>query len=114
MIGDGINDSLAVQQAFTSGTPAIDRAFMPWRSDFYFVTAGLAPIGLALRAAKRLSDVVRLNQVFAVTYNIGVVAIAACGWMRPWMAAALMPASSIVVLLATSFALSARSKLWKS
>jgi Cu2+-exporting ATPase len=114
MIGDGINDSLAVERAFASGTPAIDRAFMPWRSDFYFVSAGLAPIRLALRAARKLARVIRFNQVFAVTYNAGVMTLAACGWMKPWMAAALMPASSIVVLLATSFSLSARSSLWKS
>ena len=114
MIGDGVNDSLAVEQAFASGTPAIDRAFMPWRSDFYFVTAGLAPIRLALSAARRLSQVVRRNQVFTVLYNVGVVALAACGLMRPWLAAVLMPVSSILVLSATSWSLSARSRLWKS
>src|SRR5690606_35553153 len=36
MIGDGINDSLVVAIAHTSGTPAIDRPFMAARSDFYF------------------------------------------------------------------------------
>ena len=114
MIGDGVNDSLAVQSAFASGTPAIDRAFMPWRSDFYFVSAGLGPIRLALRAARRLSRVVRGNQVFAVLYNVAVVALAASGCMRPWLAAVLMPTSSLVVLSATSISLSARSRLWKS
>jgi Cu2+-exporting ATPase len=113
MIGDGINDCLAVQQAFTSGTPSIDRAFMPWRSDFYFVTPGLGPIRVALLAAKRLARVVRRNQLFAVAYNLGVVALAMAGFMKPWLAALLMPLSSIVVLTATSVSLSARSALWK-
>jgi Cu2+-exporting ATPase len=114
MIGDGINDSLAVQQAFASGTPSIDRAFMPWRTDFYFVTPGLAPIGLALRAAKKLARVVQRNQVFAVTYNVLTVAFAMTGHMRPWMAAVLMPLSSLVVLATTSWSLSTRSRLWTS
>jgi Cu2+-exporting ATPase len=114
MIGDGINDSLAVQRAFTSGTPSIDRAFMPWRTDFYFVTPGIAPIGRALAAARRLQRVVRGNQVFAVLYNVAAVAIALAGAMRPWMAAVLMPLSSIVVLAATSFVLSPRRRSWKS
>jgi Cu2+-exporting ATPase len=114
MIGDGINDCLAVQQAFASGTPSIDRAFMPWRSDFYFVTPGLAPIRTALLAAKRLARIVRRNQVFAVAYNVGVVGLALAGLMKPWLAAVLMPLSSIVVLTATSVSLSARSALWKS
>lgn len=114
MIGDGVNDSLAVERAFVSGTPAIDRAFMPWRSDFYFVTSGLAPIRLALRASRRLAQVVRRNQAFAIAYNVCVVTLAVCGLMRPWLAAVLMPASSIIVLTATSLSLSTRSRLWKS
>jgi Cu2+-exporting ATPase len=114
MIGDGINDCLAVQQAFASGTPSIDRAFMPWRSDFYFVTPGLGPIRQSLLAARRLARVVRRNQVFAVVYNLGVVGLAMAGFMKPWLAALLMPLSSIVVLTATSVSLSARSALWKS
>jgi Cu2+-exporting ATPase len=114
MIGDGINDCLAVQQAFTSGTPSIDRAFMPWRSDFYFVTPGLSPIRLALMAARRLERVIHRNKVFALAYNAFVVALAMAGFMKPWLAAVLMPVSSIVVLSATSLSLSARSDLWKS
>ena len=98
MIGDGINDSLAVREAYCSGTPSIDRAFMPGRTDFYFVTAGLAPIALALRLAKRLAGVTRLNQTFAVAYNVGAVGLSLAGLMRPWMAAVLMPLSSLVVL----------------
>ena len=113
MIGDGINDCLAVQQAFTSGTPSVDRAFMPWRSDFYFVTPGLSPIRLSLLAAKRLARVIRRNQVFAIAYNVGVVSLAMAGFMKPWLAAVLMPVSSIVVISATSLSLSARSALWK-
>jgi Cu2+-exporting ATPase len=113
MIGDGVNDSLAVAQAFTSGTPSIDRAVMPSRTDFYFVTAGLAPIRLALRAARKLAQVTRRNQRFAVAYNVLVVSVAVLGLMKPWLAAVLMPLSSVVVLTATSLALSSRSSLWK-
>jgi Cu2+-exporting ATPase len=113
MIGDGVNDSLAVAQAFTSGTPSIDRAVMPSRTDFYFVTAGLGPIRLALRAAQRLAQVTRRNQRFAVTYNVLVVCVALLGLMQPWLAAVLMPLSSVAVLTATSVSLSSRSSLWK-
>ncbi|HET8933512.1 MAG TPA: heavy metal translocating P-type ATPase metal-binding domain-containing protein [Polyangiales bacterium] len=113
MIGDGVNDSLAVAQAFTSGTPSIDRAVMPSRTDFYFVTAGLGPIRLALRAAHALARVTRRNQWFAVAYNVCVVAVALCGWMKPWLAAVLMPLSSLIVLAMTSLSLSRRSSLWK-
>lgn len=98
MVGDGINDSLAVREAHCSGTPSIDRAFMPGRTDFYFVTAGLAPITLALSLSRRLARVTRLNQWFAITYNVGAVGLSLAGVMRPWMAATLMPLSSLLVL----------------
>jgi len=114
MIGDGVNDSLAVAQAFTSGTPSIDRAVMPSRTDFYFVTPGLAPIRVALRAAQVLSTVLRRNQIFAVSYNVAVVSVALLGLMKPWLAAVLMPLSSIAVLASTSWSLGSRSSLWKS
>jgi cation transport ATPase len=55
-----------------------------------------------------------MNQTFAVVYNVGTVALALGGYMRPWMAAVLMPLSSIVVLLGTSLSLSKRSRLWRS
>jgi len=114
MIGDGVNDSLAVAEAFTSGTPSIDRAVMPSRTDFYFVTPGLAPIRVALRAAHKLARVLRRNQIFAVSYNLAVVTVAVLGLMKPWLAAVLMPLSSIVVLSTTSWSLASRSSLWKS
>ena len=114
MIGDGVNDSLAVAQAFASGTPSIDRAVMPSRTDFYFVTAGLHPIRTALAAARKLARVTLRNRIFAVAYNVLVVTVALLGWMKPWLAAVLMPLSSVVVLTTTSWSLSRRSSLWKS
>jgi P-type Cu2+ transporter len=114
MIGDGVNDSLAVAEAFASGTPSIDRAVMPSRTDFYFVTPGLRPIRTALAAARKLDRVTLRNRIFAVAYNVLVVAVALLGWMKPWLAAVLMPLSSVVVLTTTSWSLSRRSPLWKS
>jgi Cu2+-exporting ATPase len=113
MIGDGINDSLAVQQAYCSGTPAIDRALLPGRTDFYFTTAGLAPLRMAITAARSLSRTVRGNFAFAVLYNAAAVSLALSGLMRPWLAAILMPLSSLFVLARSSATLSYRSRAWK-
>lgn len=113
MIGDGINDALAVERAYCSGTPAIDRPFMPARTDFYFVTPGLRPIGLALHAARALSRVTRRNLTFAVFYNAIAVGLAFVGKMSPLLCAALMPLSSLSILLATMASLSGRSRVWK-
>ncbi|HJK99400.1 MAG TPA: heavy metal translocating P-type ATPase metal-binding domain-containing protein [Polyangiaceae bacterium LLY-WYZ-14_1] len=113
-VGDGLNDGPAAAAATCSGTPAVDRPFMPARSDFYFVTPGLAPIRLGLRVSRALAQTVRRNLTFALTYNAVAVALAWAGWMAPWVAALLMPLSSLVVLAATSKALGPRSALWKS
>jgi Cu2+-exporting ATPase len=114
MIGDGINDSLAVGRATCSGTPAIDRPFMASRSDFYFTTPGLRPIRLALTAARALDRVRRRNLAIAITYNVGAVALAYAGLLSPLVCAVLMPASSLTTILATTFALNARRPLWRS
>ncbi len=114
VIGDGLNDSLAVQEAYCSGTPAIDRPFLPARTDFYFTTPGLRPIGLALRAARALDRVTRRNLAVAVAYNVVTVGLAYAGLLSPLVCAVVMPLSSITVVLATTLALSPRSALWKS
>ncbi len=114
MIGDGINDSLAVERAFCSGTPAIDRPFMAARSDFYFVTPGLRPVRLALEAAKTLARVRKRNLALAVGYNVIAVSLAYAGLMSPLLCAVLMPASSLTTLAATTWSLHARSRLWRS
>lgn len=95
MVGDGINDSLVVGDAWCSGTPAIDRPFMPARADFYFVTPGLKPIRLALRASRALARTVRRNLVIAVAYNVVTVGLAVAGKMSPVLCAVLMPLSSL-------------------
>ena len=114
MLGDGINDGPALSAALCAGTPAIDRPFVPARTDFYFLTAGLSPVRLALRSAKSVRRVVRHALAFATLYNVFAVTLAYLGLMRPWLAAVLMPASSLLVLAYTVLALSPRSSLWKS
>ena len=112
-VGDGINDGLAADRALCAGTPAIDRPFMPARSDFYFVTPGLSPIRRLLESAERLRAVVRADLASAVLYNAGAVALAYAGLVSPWVAAVLMPLSSVGVLLYTSAALAGRAP-WRS
>ncbi|MGO8994702.1 MAG: heavy metal translocating P-type ATPase [Polyangiaceae bacterium] len=114
MIGDGINDSLVVERAFCSGTPAIDRPFMAARSDFYFVTPGLGCIRLALRVASALAGVRRRNLTIAVAYNLLAISLAYAGVMSPLACAVLMPASSLTTILAATFSLAPGRLLWRS
>ena len=97
-IGDGLNDAPAISRAFVSGTPSVERPFVPGRADFYFVTPGLGPIGALFDAAARVRSVARANLTIAVAYNAVVVTLAMAGMMRPWLAAIAMPLSSIAVV----------------
>ena len=108
-VGDGINDAPAIESAGISGTPSIDRPFLPSKADFYFVAPGLSPIRELLSVGKRLRRVARGNLGFALAYNAFAVSIAAAGMMRPWLAAILMPASSIAVIVATAARMRDRS-----
>lgn len=107
-IGDGINDGPAADVAFAAGTPAIERPFLPSRADFWFATPGLRPIRLLLELGNQLRSIARRNLTFAVLYNVFAVTLAGLGWMEPWLAAVLMPASSLVVVTATSASLRQR------
>ncbi len=104
-VGDGINDGPAADRALLSGTPAIDRPFLPARTDFFFVTPGLAPIRALLLGGRALRRVARRNLAFAVVYNAFAISLALAGLMRPWLAAILMPLSSLVVIGATAWSL---------
>lgn len=118
MVGDGINDGPAAERAFCSGTPAIDRPFLPARTDFYFTTAGLAPIAHMLRSAHRLGWTARRNLGIAVTYNLLGISLAWAGLLSPLVCAVLMPLSSVSVVLATVWSLAPSRSLgsppWKS
>jgi len=110
MVGDGVNDLIAAEKAFCSGTPAIDRPFVAARSDFYFVTPGLRPIRMALDLAGRLRTVVRRNLRVALVYNAVAVSLAFAGLMSPLLCAVLMPLSSLSTIGITAFSL--RSRKW--
>ncbi|MGZ7080886.1 MAG: HAD-IC family P-type ATPase, partial [Thermoanaerobaculia bacterium] len=114
MIGDGINDALALTTAFASGTPAVDRPFVPSRADFYFTTAGLHPIALVLAAARKLTRVHRRNLCVALAYNAFAVGFAAAGFITPIICAIVMPLSSLTLLLTTTASFAKGSSAWRS
>lgn len=114
MIGDGLNDTRALQTALCSGTPSIERPFTASRCDFYFISPGLEPIGRLFSRAKRLAKTVRTDLAIAIVYNIFAVSLCAAGFMRPWLAAILMPSSSLGTIAYTLISLRERRPEWRS
>ncbi len=110
MLGDGINDSLAVAAALLRH-PALDRPSAA-RSDFYLVTAGLRLARLAWREPPAGEGGRRILAA-ALAYNALAVGIACAGLMSPLLCAVFMPLSSLSIILATRTSLSEGAP-WKS
>jgi len=102
-VGDGANDSLAFDAAFVTGTPVVDRSLLESKADFYALGSSLSYLVEAFAAADARARGVRRAFVFALSYNLVVVALSATAHMSPLLAAILMPLSSVVsILLAAS------------
>ncbi|MFO0617501.1 MAG: HAD-IC family P-type ATPase [Polyangiaceae bacterium] len=114
MIGDGMNDGLAIRAASASGTLAVGRTFLAARSDFFLLSAGLGPVRAGLVAARTLRRTLRGNLVWAFTYNAIALGLSYAGWMSPLLAAVLMPISSIVSIALVLRALGRKGSPWKS
>jgi Cu2+-exporting ATPase len=97
-LGDGANDSLAFNEAWTTGTPVVDRSLLETKADFYFLGQGLRFLPQLLVLAKRRQTVVRLAFSFALLYNLTAIAVAMAGHMNPLVAAIIMPLSSAISL----------------
>lgn len=97
-IGDGANDSLALEAALCGGSPVTGRNFLEHKADFYFLGSSLRFVPSLLDVALRRRTAVRLVFGFALVYNLCAVLLSLGGHMSPLLAAVLMPLSSVVTL----------------
>lgn len=97
-IGDGANDSLALEAALCGGSPVTGRNFLEHKADFYFLGNSLRFVSSLLDVAKLRQKAVRRVFTFALVYNLGAVALSLAGHMSPLLAAILMPLSSVATL----------------
>jgi P-type Cu2+ transporter len=114
MVGDGLNDSPSFDRAWCAATPAVDRAVLPHKADFYYLGDGVSAVRRALWAARRLRAVQRGNLLFAALYNLAAVGLCLGGLVTPVVAAVLMPLSSVSVVTMTTLRLSRGRSAWMS
>jgi Cu2+-exporting ATPase len=98
MVGDGINDSPALAAASVSASPATAADVSQTVADLVFQGAKLVPVVTALQTARRANSMMRQNLVLSISYNVIMVPLAIAGWVTPWLAAAAMSSSSLMVM----------------
>jgi Cu2+-exporting ATPase len=98
MVGDGLNDSPSLAAATISASPASAADISQTVADIVFQGRKLAPIATMIETARRARSVMRQNLVLAVGYNALMVPLAIAGCVTPWLAAAAMSTSSLLVI----------------
>jgi Cu2+-exporting ATPase len=106
MVGDGLNDSPSLAAANVSASPASAADISQTVADVVFQGRKLAPVALLVTTARRAQGVMRGNLALSIGYNALMVPLAIAGYVTPWLAAAAMSSSSLLVM-ANSFRLRA-------
>lgn len=101
MVGDGVNDSLAMLNAgvgvATSG--GVEAALKS--SEVYLTGPSLAGVKDLIDIAKSSLSLVKQNLIISLIYNLVAGGLALMGYVNPFVAAVLMPISSGFILLST-------------
>ncbi|WP_027021340.1 heavy metal translocating P-type ATPase [Conchiformibius steedae] len=98
MLGDGINDAPVLAVADVSVAVAGSADVARDGADVLLLQDDLSLLPQLLHQAQRTQRIIRQNLWWATAYNLLVVPLAVCGWVKPWGAALGMSASSLLVV----------------
>lgn len=101
MVGDGLNDALALQAAHVGVSVQSSVQMSADSSDAYLLQSGVGQISILWRISQSVRSTVYTNLGISLIYNILAGYFALTGYINPLVAAVLMPISSIAILLNT-------------
>lgn len=98
MVGDGVNDALALGAAWVGVAVHGGAEASLSAADVYVARPGVAAIAQILDGAERTVRLIKRNIALSLAYNAVAVALALAGVLTPLVAALLMPLSSLTVV----------------
>ena len=101
-VGDGVNDLPALAQADVSVATLETSDLVKSKADVILLSDRLSVLVDFLNVGRRSRRVLQQNLFWALAYNLTSIPCAAFGLMPPWLAAAGMSISSILVLANSS------------
>ena len=99
MVGDGVNDALALQNAAVAVSLKQGADLAAQNSDIILLKNDLCALEQAIRLSKKTFIIIKQNLAFSLCYNAVTIPLAFVGLINPLVAAASMSLSSVVVIL---------------
>lgn len=99
MVGDGINDSLALMKAYVGVAASGALGVALQSSQVYLLKEDLSSIVDLFESSSRALKAIHTNLMLSVFYNVLGGSAALLGFVNPYVAAVLMPISSGLILL---------------